>query len=156
PNTFPNVGEAPEYNTVDATLWYFEAIRQYAEYSGDVAVVREKLLPVLTDIIDWHIRGTRYGIKVDPADGLLHAGEPGGKLTWMEQKIGGWVVTPGTGKPVEIQALWYSTLRTMQDFAGKFEEPSRAQQYAEMAERVRAIFNRQFWNEKESCLFDVV
>jgi predicted glycogen debranching enzyme len=112
PNRFPDAGETPEYNTVDATLWYFEAIRAYVEYTGDLAIVEETLYTSLKDILDWHIRGTRYGIRVD-SDGLLQAGEPGAQLTWMDAKIGDWVVTPRHGKPVEIQALWYNALRIL-------------------------------------------
>src|SRR5205807_2041425 len=106
PNRFPDAGEEPEYNTVDATLWYFEAIRAYVEASGDEAVVRQTLYDVLADIIEWHIRGTRYGIKA-ASDGLLSSGAEGVQLTWMDAKVGDWVVTPRRGKPVEIQALWY-------------------------------------------------
>jgi predicted glycogen debranching enzyme len=156
PNTFPDAGETPEYNTVDATLWYFEAIRQYVEHSGDITTVRENLYPVLTGIIDWHIRGTRYHIKVDPSDGLLHAGEPGVQLTWMDAKVGDWVVTPRTGKPVEIQALWYNALRVMEEFAGKFDDLDRAMRYTQMAEQARTSFNQKFWNDRENCLYDVV
>ena len=104
PNRFPDEGETPEYNTVDATLWYFEAIRAYHAATGDDDLVRE-LYPVLRDIVDWHVRGTRYNIHVDPDDDLLYAGEPGVQLTWMDAKIGDWVVTPRTGKPVEIRAV---------------------------------------------------
>ena len=104
PNRFPDLGEQPEFNTVDATLWYFEAIRAYAATTDDYAFVREELYPVLQSIIDWHIKGTRYGIQM-LENGLLNAGEPGVQLTWMDAKIGDWVVTPRSGKPVEIQAL---------------------------------------------------
>ena len=107
PNRFPDDGEAPEYNTVDATLWYFEAIRAYHAATGDDDLLRE-LFPTLEEIVDWHRRGTRYQIHVDPADGLLYAGEPGVQLTWMDAKVDDWVVTPRIGKPVEINALWYN------------------------------------------------
>jgi|ERR1017187_3275947 predicted glycogen debranching enzyme len=113
PNRSPDAGGAPEYNTVDATLWYFEAIRAYAARIGDVAFVRDHLYQVLAGMIRWHECGTRYGIRVD-ADRLLHAGEPGAQLTWMDAKVGDWVVTPRRGKPVEIQALWYNALRVME------------------------------------------
>lgn len=155
PNRFPDAGETPEYNTVDATLWFFEAIRAYLDRTGDVALVREQLYPVLADIIDWHIRGTRYGIRVDE-DGLLAAGVPGVQLTWMDAKIGDWVVTPRHGKPVEIQALWYNALRIMEDFAGRFEKPEAAKRYRSMAAKASASFNRLFWNESAGCLYDVV
>ena len=121
PNRFPDAGETPEYNTVDATLWFFEAIRALIDYTGDYALRREHLYDELKDVIDWHLRGTRYGIRVDD-DGLLHAGEPGVQLTWMDAKIGDWVVTPRHGKPVEIQALWYNALRVMEDLARQFDD----------------------------------
>jgi predicted glycogen debranching enzyme len=113
------------------------------------------LYPVLADIVEWHRRGTRYGIRVDE-DGLLLAGEPGVQLTWMDAKIGDWVVTPRTGKPVEIQALWYNALGIMQQFAKDFGENERAKSYASMAQRAYESFNRKFWNENTNCLYDVV
>ena len=106
PNRFPDGGEAPEYNTVDATLWYFHAIDAYLQATADHALLRD-LYPTLRDIIDWHRRGTRYGIAVDPADGLLRAGVANVQLTWMDAKFGDWVVTPRIGKAVEINALWH-------------------------------------------------
>ncbi|MGD1993896.1 MAG: glycogen debranching enzyme N-terminal domain-containing protein, partial [Anaerolineae bacterium] len=116
PNRFPDRGEPPEYNTVDATLWFFEAIRATHAATGDDDLLRD-LFPILQEIVDWHVRGTRYRIGVDPADGLLRAGEPGVQLTWMDAKVDDWVVTPRIGKPVEINALWYNALRSMADFA---------------------------------------
>jgi predicted glycogen debranching enzyme len=142
PNRFPDEGETPEYNTVDATLWYFEAIRAYYEITQDKTLLAE-LFPVLREIIEWHRKGTRYSIHVDPADGLLYAGEQGVQLTWMDVKIGDWVVTPRTGKPVEINALWYNALMTMREFAWVLNE--RFGDYLQMAERVKASFSR-FWN----------
>jgi len=156
PNIFPDAGDTPEYNTVDANLWYFEAVRQYAEYSGDFDLIHEQLYSVLADIVDWHVRGTRYGIKVDPQDGLLHAGEAGVQLTWMDAKVGDWVVTPRIGKPVEIQALWYNALRTMEGFATKLGDNKRAVHYADLAARTHASFNQQFWYGLGQYLFDVV
>lgn len=155
PNRFPDEGEAPEYNTVDATLWYFEAIRAYADQTGDHRFVQERLYPKLTDIIDWHVRGTRYGIRVD-TDGLLHAGESGVQLTWMDAKIGEWVVTPRIGKPVEIQALWYNALCIMSIFASRFRDKQGKKRFQEMAGKANASFNGQFWNEDDDCLYDVV
>jgi predicted glycogen debranching enzyme len=155
PNRFPDAGETPEYNTVDATLWFFEAVRALVEKTGDFEFVRENLYPVLADIISWHKSGTRYGIRVD-SDGLLCAGEPGVQLTWMDAKVGDWVVTPRQGKPVEIQALWYNALRVMEDLARKYGYDSDRVRYAEMAERAREAFAPLFWNESEGCLFDVV
>ncbi len=155
PNRFPDGGEAPEFNTVDATLWFFEAIRAYAQYTGDFEFVREHLYEILNGIIDWHIRGTRYGIRVQP-DGLLACGESGVQLTWMDAKIGDWVVTPRSGKPVEIQALWYNALRIMEDFAGRFGDDARKTLASELAERCSKSFNSQFWNKPYFCLYDVV
>jgi predicted glycogen debranching enzyme len=155
PNRFPDAGEAPEYNTVDATLWFFEAVRAFVEKTGDYEFIRKSLYPVLADIVSWHERGTRYGIRVD-ADGLLCAGEPGVQLTWMDAKIGDWVVTPRQGKPVEIQALWYNALRIMEDLAEAYGYDSDRGRYADMAERTRTAFASLFWNESEGCLFDAV
>src|SRR5262247_898671 len=134
PNRFPDAGETPEYNTVDATLWFFEAVRSFVQYTGDYEFVRTSLYSVLQDIVNWHVKGTRYGIHVDE-DGLLFSGEPGVQLTWMDAKVGDWVVTPRHGKPVEIQALWYNALRVMEDLAGRFNEPNTRQEYGAMADK---------------------
>jgi len=152
PNRFPDLGETPEYNTVDATLWYFEAIRANHTATGDDALLKE-LFPVLKDIIDWHMRGTRYQIHVDPADGLLYAGEPGVQLTWMDAKVGDWVVTPRIGKPIEINALWHHALCMMAKFAKKLGEP--ASHFEVAAEQVRRNFHK-FWNEETGYCFDVI
>jgi len=154
PNRFPDAGETPEYNTVDATLWFFEAARAYLAYSGDLDFVRDELYPVFTDIISWHVRGTRYGIKVDPG-GLLSSGEQGVQLTWMDAKVGDWVVTPRRGKPVEIQALWYNSLCIMENLAQRFGDDAGAKRYRSMATVASWSFNRLFWNEKNGCLYDV-
>jgi predicted glycogen debranching enzyme len=155
PNRFPDAGETPEYNTVDATLWYFEAIRAYVEKTNDYDFVRDNLYEKLVNVILWHVYGTRFQIKVD-TDGLLYAGESGTQLTWMDAKIGDYVVTPRTGKAVEIQALWYNALCIMADFAGKFADEKDRKIYAEMACETKESFNQIFWNEQEECLFDVV
>jgi predicted glycogen debranching enzyme len=155
PNRFPDAGEEAEYNTVDATLWYFEAVRAYAEKTGDYDFVRENLYLKLADIIVRHLRGTRYNIHVD-TDGLLYAGEEGAQLTWMDAKIGSWVVTPRIGKPVEIQALWYNALKIMADFAARFGDAEDRARYEAMADLAKQNFNHVFWNAEEDCLFDVV
>ncbi len=155
PNRFPDAGETPEYNTVDATLWFFEAVRALLQYTNDYEFVRTSLYSVLTDIIDCHARGTRYNIHVDE-DGLLFSGEPGVQLTWMDAKVGDWVVTPRHGKPVEIQALWYNALRVMAHLAGKFEDTNAESQYTRMADNARDSFNRVFWSAETGCLYDVV
>jgi predicted glycogen debranching enzyme len=155
PNRFPDAGEPPEYNTVDATLWFFEAVRTLAERADDLRFIKANLYGVLADIIDWHARGTRYGIRMD-ADGLLASGEPGIQLTWMDAKVGDWVVTPRHGKAVEIQALWYNALRIMEHLANEFGDEKDEKRYAEMAVQARRSFNLVFWNEDAGCLFDVV
>jgi predicted glycogen debranching enzyme len=155
PNRFPDAGERPEYNTVDATLWYFEAVGAYLAYTNDEEFVRDELYDVLVGILGWHARGTRYNIYVD-ADGLLDSGAEGVQLTWMDAKVGNWVVTPRRGKAVEIQALWYNALRVMEDLARRFGDEERENLYAAMAERARENFNRTFWNEDAGCLYDVV
>lgn len=156
PNRFPDSGEqAPEYNTVDATLWFFVAAWKYLETTGDGAFVRDELMPVLIDILDWHARGTRHGIRV-AADGLLHAGEPGVQLTWMDAKVGDWVVTPRTGFPVEIQALWANALAIAAELCGRFGDEDRAAELRRRAERARERFAERFWHEAAGGLFDVV
>jgi predicted glycogen debranching enzyme len=155
PNRFPDAGETPEYNTVDATLWFFEAARAYLAYTGDLEFVRSELYPVLADIVAWHVRGTRYGIKVD-SDGLLASGEQGVQLTWMDAKVGDWVVTPRRGKPVEIQALWYNALCIMGELARQFGDETALELYRNMATSARSSFNHLFWNETSHCLYDVI
>ena len=155
PNRFPDGGETPEYNTVDATFWFFEAARAYLAYTGDLEFVGDELYPVFVDIISWHARGTRYGIKVDPS-GLLGSGELGIQLTWMDARVGDWVVTPRRGKPVEIQALWYNALCIMEDLASRFGNEAARKGYRHMATVAQWSFNRLFWNEKLGCLYDVV
>lgn len=152
PNRFPDVGEVPEYNTVDATLWYFEAIHQYYNATDDDSLLYD-LFPVLADMIDWHCRGTRYNIHLDPSDGLLYAGEAGVQLTWMDAKVEDWVVTPRIGKPVEINALWYNALRTMAKFARLVGKPH--QEYEAIADRTLAKFHR-FWNAEAGYCYDVL
>jgi predicted glycogen debranching enzyme len=155
PNRFPDAGEAPEYNTVDATLWFIEAVRSFVHYTGDYEFVRTSLYLVLKDIVDCHVRGTRYRILVDE-DGLIFAGVPGVQLTWMDAKVGDRVVTPRHGKPVEIQALWYNALRVMEDLAGRFNEPTAKQEYSALANKTCGSFNKLFWNEEAGCLYDVI
>jgi len=154
PNRFPDAGETPEYNTVDATLWFFEAARAYLAYTGDAEFVSNELYPVFAGIVSWHVRGTRYGIKVD-SSGLLSSGEGGVQLTWMDAKVGDWVVTPRRGKPVEIQALWYNALCVMENLAGTFADEPGQKHYRNMATVASASFNRLFWNENTGCLYDV-
>jgi len=152
PNVFPGAGEVPEYNTVDAALWYIEAWRGYVATTGDTGALA-RVFPVLAEIVEWHQRGARFGIAVDPADGLLRGGEPGVQLTWMDARVGDRVVTPRIGKPVEINALWHNALVAMTGFAeqlGKVATP-----YREAAERARMGFQR-FIRTDRLGLFDVI
>ena len=155
PNRFPDEGETPEYNTVDATLWYFEAIRAFVEKTEDFDFVKNELYEKLVEIIYWHRKGTRFNIKVDE-DGLLYAGEEGWQLTWMDAKYGSEVFTPRIGKPVEIQALWYNALKTMEEFAKKFRDKDGKHLYKKMADEAKKSFNKTFWNKDKDCLYDVV
>jgi predicted glycogen debranching enzyme len=155
PNRFPDGGETAEYNSVDATLWFVEAIRAYLEYTGDERFVIDELYPVLRDIIQWHLCGTRCGIHVD-SDGLLVSGEPGSQLTWMDVRIGERAVTPRDGKPVEVQALWYNALCIQRDLAGRCGDAPREVFLRELAALARKSFNALFWNQDAGCLYDVV
>jgi len=152
PNTFPDEGTPPEYNSVDAALWYFEAARQTFAASRDLGALRQ-LFPILEEIVGAYVRGTRFGIHVDPADGLLTAGEAGVQLTWMDAKIGDWVVTPRIGKPIEVNALWLNALVTMGGFARALK--GNAAKYEEMAQKTRTGFAR-FWNAARGYCFDVL
>ncbi|MEZ5347407.1 MAG: amylo-alpha-1,6-glucosidase [Pyrinomonadaceae bacterium] len=155
PNRFPDQGNEPEYNTVDATLWYIEAIRAYVEKTGDYDFVKEHLYEKLVEIIYWHQKGTRFNIHMAD-DGLIFAGEEGLQLTWMDAKYGDEVFTPRIGKPVEIQALWYNALKVMSDFAKRFKDKDGKHFYEKLAKQAKKSFNDQFWNEEAECLFDVV
>lgn len=152
PNNFPDAGGKPEYNTVDAGLWFFDAVRQYFDATHDAETL-QKLYPVLVTVIEAHVAGTRYNIHVDSADGLLYAGGPGVQLTWMDAKIGDWVVTPRTGKPVEVNALWINALHTMAEFSRFLVQP--ADSYDERAKQAAASFQK-FWNAGRGFCFDVI
>ncbi len=154
PNRFPDQGEKPEYNTVDATLWYFHAMNAVAEATNDWSLVRD-LYPVLKDIIAWHVKGTRYQIHVD-RDGLLYAGEPGVQLTWMDAKVDDWVVTPRIGKPVEINALWIHALRLMAKFAQQIGLADDALAYLRQADRAAQSFQQRYWYAAGGYLYDVI
>jgi predicted glycogen debranching enzyme len=155
PNRFPDAGEQPEYNTVDATLWFFVAIYKYLQATGDEKLVCGELMPILRDIITWHDRGTRYRIHVD-TDGLLYAGEAGVQLTWMDAKVGDWVVTPRQGKAVEINALWYNALMIFAELSKRFGDTAAVKQFVQRAEQVKIKFNEMFWNEAGGYLYDYV
>lgn len=155
PNRFPDAGDEPEYNTVDASLWFFEAVRAYIDASGDGSIIDRDFYDKLADIISWHLRGTRHNIHVD-TDGLLECGEAGTQLTWMDAKQGDTVFTPRIGKPVEIQALWYNALRVMETLARSRNDLKRADICRTVASQAKQSFNALFWNEEDGCLFDVV
>ncbi|TFZ04794.1 amylo-alpha-1,6-glucosidase [Ramlibacter rhizophilus] len=155
PNMFPEGEHEGLYHTADATLWFFHAVDRYLAHTGDTALLR-KALPVFRSIVEHHLRGTRFGIGVDPADGLLRQGAEGYQLTWMDAKVDGWVVTPRRGKAVELNALFYNALCLMRgwlDAAG--DAPGAAGMQAH-AQRLAESFNRRFWNAQAGCLFDVV
>jgi predicted glycogen debranching enzyme len=154
PNRFPDAGEKPEYNTVDATLWYFHAIDQYVAATGDRELVAE-LYPVLLAIVEAHLKGTRFRVRAD-TDGLLYAGEPGVQLTWMDAKVGDWVVTPRIGKPVEINALWYRALVVMQSFATVVGDQLAERRFSALAGNVLRSFRRRYWSAERGYLADVV
>ena len=155
PNRFPDYGEAPEYNTVDATLWFFHAIYKYYHYTKDLDFIK-KMLPILQDIIAWHVKGTRYSIKVDSNDQLLSAGQEGVQLTWMDAKVGDWVVTPRRGKAVEINALWYNALCSLSELLKEAGQTKEADQYTKQSRVVMESFNNQFWNAQQQCLYDYI
>jgi predicted glycogen debranching enzyme len=155
PNLFPEGNREGLYHTADATLWFFHALHRYLEATGD-RVTLELLLPVLLDIVDHHLRGTRFGIGVDPEDGLLRQGAEGYQLTWMDAKVDGWVVTPRRGKAVEINALWFNALKLLEGWLRERGDESVAQSLAGHAERARESFNRRFWYEAGGHLYDVI
>ena len=155
PNFFPDGRNEGLYHTADATLWFFHALGRYVRATGDRATLRS-IFPTLLDIVDHHRRGTRFGIGVDPADGLLRQGEDGYQLTWMDAKVDGWVVTPRRGKAVEINALWYNALRLLEGWACEEGRDHEAAAAGRSADQARDSFNRRFWNEATGCLFDVV
>jgi predicted glycogen debranching enzyme len=159
PNYFPEGDREGVYHTADATLWYFHALSRYLDVTGDVETL-DHLLPVLLDIVDHHLRGTRFGIGVDPVDGLLRQGAEGYQLTWMDAKVDDWVVTPRRGKAVEINALWYNALRLLEtwvrDRRHDTDGEGAANALAAHAEKARESFNRRFWNAREGYLYDVV
>lgn len=154
PNMFPEGERQGLYHTADATLWYFHAIDRYVAATEDRITLRF-LLPHLLDVVNHHIRGTRFGIVVDPDDGLLRQGEEGYQLTWMDAKVGDWVVTPRRGKAVEINALWYNALRLLENWLREEKNPA-ADRLKAQAELTYRSFNARFWNEREEYLYDVL
>ena len=155
PNRFPDAGAAPEYNSADASLWLFEAVRKYLRYTGDFAFLRSSLYQPLLSVIDWYSRGTHFGIRCG-SDGLVIAGDEGTQLTWMDAMVAGRPATPRHGKPVEIQALWYNALRIAEWLAREFNHLDDATSLAARAARTSESFSARFWNNKAGCLFDVI
>ncbi|HXT51476.1 MAG TPA: amylo-alpha-1,6-glucosidase [Thermoanaerobaculia bacterium] len=154
PNFFPDGRNEGVYHTADATLWFFHAVDRYLQATGDRETLRE-LLPRLLDSAARHVAGTRFGIAVDPADGLLRQGAHGYQLTWMDAKVDEWVVTPRRGKAVEINALWYNALRLLERWVRE-EGAATELPIGELAARARASFNARFWYEAGGHLYDVV
>jgi predicted glycogen debranching enzyme len=154
PNMFPEGGSQGLYHTADATLWFFHALHRYVEYTHHQMTL-ELILPILKDVIRHHLEGTRFGIRVDPVDGLLTQGAEGYQLTWMDAKVGDWVVTPRRGKAVEINALWYNALRLLAGWLGEAHDPE-AEIFAAHADKARASFNRRFWIDTGGYLYDIV
>lgn len=155
PNMFPDNGQAPLYNTADASLWYFYAVHQYLQYTKtpeDYSFIQKEIYPALKQIISAYKEGTDFSIYMD-SDGLIHAGSGIDQVTWMDVRVGDWVVTPRHGKPVEINALWYNALRVMSELAKCFDEENP---YEELAQKVAPSFVYEFWNEEKQCLYDVV
>ncbi len=155
PNLFPEGHNEGLYHTADATLWFFHALSRYVDATQDHNTVAA-LLPLLRDIFDHHVRGTRFGIHVDAKDGLLVQGAEGYQLTWMDAKVGDWVVTPRRGKAVEINALWYNALRLLEAWLQEAGEGGAADEIRGYADRAGDSFNRRFWNPAAHCLYDVV
>lgn len=155
PNRFPSYGEPPTYNTVDGTLWYIHAIGRYLTYSGDWSFIAKEVYPAIVQIIECHEQGTRHGIH-QTEDGLLHSGEEGFALTWMDARLGDRSITPRIGKAVEVCALWYNALRIAATFAERMQDTARAKRWRATAELAHASFNERFWRRDLCCLYDVV
>ena len=155
PNMFPEGKKQGLYHTADATLWFFHALSRYLEYSDDRTTLR-LLLPILIDIIEHHLRGTLFNIHTDPDDGLLVQGQEGYQLTWMDAKMGDWVVTPRRGKAVEINALWYNALKLLSHWLEQTGDTGAAEHYKDHANRARVSFNDRFWFAERGYLYDVI
>lgn len=155
PNLFPEGQNEGLYHTADATLWFFQALHRYLELTGDRNTLR-LILPKLREVVEWHLRGTRFGIGVDPEDGLLSQGAEGYQLTWMDAKVEDWVVTPRRGKAVEINGLWYNALRLLEGWLREEGQEGAAQAMAEHAQRARQSFNQFFWYAEGNYLYDLI
>jgi len=155
PNRFPDHGETPEYNTVDASLWYIQAVYQYLRFAKDLNTIRKDLFGVLKEIIEYYQKETRYNIHMD-SDGLIYAGAKGVQLTWMDAKVGDWVVTPRMGKAVEINALWYNALKIMTFLGREMDLSGESKDYNNLAQKVSKSFNDAFWIEEGQYLYDYI
>jgi predicted glycogen debranching enzyme len=155
PNCYPEFDEKPQYNSVDASLWFIYAAKKYLDYTDNILFVENKLYDTISDIVRNYREGTRYNIHTD-TDGLLYAGQNGTQLTWMDAKIGDIAFTPRIGKPVEINALWFNALKFMEELSIKLEHKGNSQMYSELSEKTKQSFNERFWNENESCLYDCI
>lgn len=155
PNMFPEGEKEGLYHTADATLWFFHTVGRYVDVTGDTRTL-DQLLPKLIDILRHHQRGTRFNIRMDPADCLLSQGEEGYQLTWMDAKVGDWVVTPRRGKAVEINALWYNAIRLVEEWVRERSGESEAAEWDELADSVEQSFNDRFWYEEGGYLYDVI
>lgn len=154
PNHFPEGAKNAIYNTIDATFWFFHALDRYLVYTGDLELLKQ-LYPLMSSIIDHHIRGTHFNIGVDPNDGLVKGGEEHYQLTWMDAKVEDWVVTPRRGKDVEIQAFWYNALRLMAEWSEMIGENSK-EYFLHQAKKTFDSFNEKFWYEEGQYLYDVI
>ena len=155
PNRFPDADEQPEYNAIDASLWFIDAVERYRTYTHDEARLRGTVWPAVKQIIDGYRRGTRHNIHMD-RDGLIAGGIRGVQLTWMDAKVGDWVVTPRQGKPVEIQALWVRALEIGASLALRFGEEAYAARCRRLSELAKKSFRLKFWNESGGCFYDVI
>jgi predicted glycogen debranching enzyme len=155
PNMFPDGASEGLYHTADASLWFFHAVHRYLEWTGDERTL-DTILPQLRGIVDAHLRGTRFGIAVDPADGLLMQGAEGYQLTWMDAKVEDWVVTPRRGKAVEINALWYNALILLAGWLEEQGEATEARRLTSIAALARNSFNERFWYAAGGHLYDVI
>jgi predicted glycogen debranching enzyme len=155
PNLFPEGEKIGLYHTADATLWFFHAVDRYVDITDDVGMIKH-LLPAFKEVIEFHLKGTRFGICVDPEDGLLRQGADGYQLTWMDAKVEDWVVTPRRGKAVEINALWYNALRLMEKWTSDEGGDKDAARYKELADKAYESFNQKFWYKEGKYLYDVV
>ncbi|MBI4527887.1 MAG: glycogen debranching enzyme family protein [Deltaproteobacteria bacterium] len=155
PNLFPERSRQGLYHTADATLWFFHAVDRYVQATGDRWTLK-LILPKLIDIVEWHLKGTLFGIGVDPDDGLLRQGQEGYQLTWMDAKVGDWVVTPRRGKAVEINALWYNALRLLEQWLGEENEAEASRKLNSWAEKALESFNARFWYADQEYLYDVI